>query len=477
MTGRRRGSGMDWHRRSLSGSDASESEARTSQTLAVLFLLLTSFLNQARGEIVELKYRGSWIGSSEVQDVCVVTNRAYVADGGSLVVLDVSDPALPVQLGSRNTPGVASSVVVSGVHAFVACATAGLQVFNVANPSNIVLVSSFVTNVGGWFPPAYGVDVASNHAYVAYANAGLQVLDITDPTNLVWRSAYTNKVTEADGVHVIGGVAYVASSKLVPFNESGMVLVDVSNPSSPSTIGVWTNVTPGIPVNVWVAGRFAYISCIGIFGGSFPQPIVDISNPEKPITRGSYSVDCTLPGRLQSMNYFGNDFLLTAGQSSGLHVIDVHDPDNPVEVFAYKTAGHSVGVRISGNLAYVADGPNGLVILELDLAPSVALSNPVRDEIFLAPATIPLMAQASDKDDAVAQVAFYESTNLLTIVTNPPYSLTWSNVPLGLYELTARAVDERGVWATSAPVAITVTNIAVFQLSETNYTVNESNAV
>jgi hypothetical protein len=38
-----------------------------------------------------------------------------------------------------------------------------------------------------------------------------------------------------------------------------------------------------------------------------------------------------------------------------------------------------------------------------------------------------------------------------------PYSIAWTGVPAGTYQLTARAVDDRGAVSTSAAVAVSVT--------------------
>ncbi|MBK9137540.1 MAG: hypothetical protein IPM17_02055 [Verrucomicrobia bacterium] len=44
----------------------------------------------------------------------------------------------------------------------------------------------------------------------------------------------------------------------------------------------------------------------------------------------------------------------------GLQVIDVSDPAHPVRVGGYNTPGRAQGVAVSGHYAYVADGWGGL---------------------------------------------------------------------------------------------------------------------
>ena len=72
------------------------------------------------------------------------------------------------------------------------------------------------------------------------------------------------------------------------------------------------------------------------------------------------------------------------------------------------------------------------------------------------PATIPLVASASDPDGTVVRVDFFEGATLIGTSTASPFIATWANVPAGTYMLTARATDNAGAMTTSASVSITV---------------------
>ncbi|MCP4845631.1 MAG: hypothetical protein GY901_11100, partial [Actinomycetia bacterium] len=61
----------------------------------------------------------------------VAGDRAYVADGISgLRVIDVSNPALPVEIGALDTPGLAYDVEVVGDLAYLADGNSGLRVID-----------------------------------------------------------------------------------------------------------------------------------------------------------------------------------------------------------------------------------------------------------------------------------------------------------------------------------------------------------
>jgi regulation of enolase protein 1 (concanavalin A-like superfamily) len=89
--------------------------------------------------------------------------------------------------------------------------------------------------------------------------------------------------------------------------------------------------------------------------------------------------------------------------------------------------------------------------------PTVSLSSPASNATFTAPATITMTANATDPENQLASVEFFNGTTLLGTDTTAPYSFTWSSVPAGTYSLTAKAHDTCGLHTTSAAVTITVT--------------------
>jgi hypothetical protein len=88
--------------------------------------------------------------------------------------------------------------------------------------------------------------------------------------------------------------------------------------------------------------------------------------------------------------------------------------------------------------------------------PTVTLTQPADGASFTAPATISLSATASDTDGTVTKVEFFNGVTKLGEDTTAPFGFTWSGVGAGSYTLTARATDDLGATATSAPSRITV---------------------
>ncbi|OLY92553.1 Ig-like domain-containing protein [Cnuella takakiae] len=87
--------------------------------------------------------------------------------------------------------------------------------------------------------------------------------------------------------------------------------------------------------------------------------------------------------------------------------------------------------------------------------PVVTLTSPVANSTFTAPGTVLLTASASDAD-GIAKVEFYRGSTLIVIEKIAPFSWKWTNVPAGIYVITAKAYDNKGNVSTSTATTITV---------------------
>ncbi|HEX5397800.1 MAG TPA: Ig-like domain-containing protein [Verrucomicrobiae bacterium] len=100
---------------------------------------------------------------------------------------------------------------------------------------------------------------------------------------------------------------------------------------------------------------------------------------------------------------------------------------------------------------------------------AVRIVSPASGAVFTAPATIPLVAKATDLGGSVTNVEFFANGSDLRpglpVVLDPPgangvtglvYFFNWQNVPTNDYCLTAVAKDDGGLSITSAPVNIVV---------------------
>lgn len=89
-----------------------------------------------------------------------------------------------------------------------------------------------------------------------------------------------------------------------------------------------------------------------------------------------------------------------------------------------------------------------------NLAPFVLITSPTNNASYYEGSPVAITASANDLDGEIVLVEFFDG--IIKIGEDPaaPYMMEWNNAGIGVHELTARATDEDGAVATSAPVAI-----------------------
>ena len=117
---------------------------------------------------------------------------------------------------------------------------------------------------------------------------------------------------------------------------------------------------------------------------------------------------------------------------------------------------YALTARATDNLGASTTSSAVTVTVNANQPPTASLVAPVSGTTYQAPATIGLTAAASDPDGAVAKVDFYAGATLIGTATSAPYTVAWTGVAAGTYALTAKATDNVGAVATSAPVTVSV---------------------
>src|SRR2546430_1057064 len=96
------------------------------------------------------------------------------------------------------------------------------------------------------------------------------------------------------------------------------------------------------------------------------------------------------------------------------------------------------------------------VNITVDTAPTVNITAPANNAVFLPATNVTVTASAADADGTVARVDFFDGATLVATATAAPFTTTLSNPAAGTHTLTARATDNLGRSTTSAAVAIRV---------------------
>ncbi|MDM7917366.1 MAG: hypothetical protein QUU85_19185, partial [Candidatus Eisenbacteria bacterium] len=218
----------------------------------------------------------SWTPMRYVMAIEVVGDRAYVADGDVLTVLDVSDPGNLELLGrSAETYWDMTDVAVSGSYVYATLEPHGwVYVFDVSDPSQPGIVGDVQV---GYEPRS--IAVSGSYAFVAEHTTrlvNLDVVDISDPRapQLVAVLPLGTQTTSDAKVAVQRTRAYVAAA-------SGFYIADVSSPRRPRLVG--TGDRPYGYGSISILGNRAALGFAGF-------DVADMSDPENPRVIGGRSL-------------------------------------------------------------------------------------------------------------------------------------------------------------------------------------------
>ncbi len=195
--------------------------------------------------------------------VSVASTIAHVADGdGGLLLIDVSDPAQPVAIGSL--PPFHSATGVYATESISYLSDGGLHIVDVSDPMN-------PSTMGWCTTPGFGgggVVVIGNLAYMGDGDSGLQIISVTDPTAPVIVGSFDSSGSSR-GVVVRDQLAFVADGN------AGLLILDVSDHTNPTMVGSLD--TDGWASDVDVVGDLAFVA--DLYPG---VQIIDISDPTHP---------------------------------------------------------------------------------------------------------------------------------------------------------------------------------------------------
>lgn len=285
--------------------------------------------------------RGSHVLGSTASQVAYMYNpnalpsEDYaVAAGQDLSVLDFTDPTAPEAVGTLDTVNSTSSIVVDSIYAYITQRTSGggLIIADLGSPSAPTLGWHYASGV-----PAYAVDIIDTIACVAMGSTGLDVLGVWGGGEPTLFNRYTTLYPF--GVAMEGSYAYVADSAL------GVVIVDLSDATTPDTVasyplggGSWWGTVPIDAANGYVYSvNYNYRTV----------HIVDVSAPTAPTFAGEISV-----GDAVSEIQVVGDYAYLATGIPGVTVWNISNPAAAYLVASYDLPADVSGLQVAGNVVY-----------------------------------------------------------------------------------------------------------------------------
>ncbi len=193
---------------------------------------------------------------------------------------------------------------------------------------------------------------------------------------------------------------------------------------------------------------------ISIVAGVNQPPQISITQP---VNGSAFTSDSTIAfqvlasdadGSISKVVYFAGDvaFATVSAAPFSYSVANVPAGNYDITALAYDNKGATtrssvIQISVSG----VANQ-----------APVVAITQPASNSVFTTTSTIVFQATASDADGTISKVEYYAGDYLMGVATSAPYQLSIANAPVGSYDITARATDNKGAVTRSSVIRISV---------------------
>ncbi len=254
-------------------------------------------------------------------------NLAYVFNAIGFVILDISNPTNPTQIGAYSaTPNYGG--IVHNTTAYLYDSSTTLSIINVGNPAAPVRITGVDLNNRPTVIAAQG-----NYLHAGNSYGAVEMYELSDPQNPQYVSQYT--AANATGFAFSGSYVFVSSgTNLNPTIPCGVKAVNIADPAAPVS-GVNVDI-PGCANTVRLSGNYAYAG--GANGG---LSIINVANPAAPGIAGAYH----RVGGPTDIRVDGNNAYLSSGE---FHFVDVANPISPQQL-GYNRLN---GLIIAGGYGY-----------------------------------------------------------------------------------------------------------------------------
>lgn len=274
---------------------------------------------------------GSLPGWGEAPGLFVDDTLAFVATQSGLRVVNISNPAAPVQIGSLTAPGYCYGVVKQGNYVYLGSPDTGVRIVNVSNPGSPQLVGTHAPT--GCL--VNGVAVNANYVYASDFIAGVRIIDASN-AGMPQPRGVLDLPGQLVSCRRVGNLLYIGAMG------GGLRIVDCTIPDSLYEVGFFD--TPSAATDIAIENDIAYVA------DNSSLRIIDVSLPSAPFELGRVLT----PNSYQFLAV-ANGFAFVADNILGLRVFDCRDPENPVERGHYDMAARPFSVAMAGEYVCVAD--------------------------------------------------------------------------------------------------------------------------
>ncbi len=326
---------------------------------------------------------GSYSSSDYIWKISFSQNNLYLANNYSgLSVLDASNPANPVIISNYDLPEHSTDITISNNNLFITYENDGLVIYNITDSTLPVKTGSY--QFAGY--KSYDIKLSGNYAFInqvaknwSPGNAGIRILNISDVSN-PFEAGFYQMEYSPESYTVYNNLLFLSGI------DSGLKIVDVSNPGTPSEIG--TYLENKIINDLFVSGNYLFASeNIGPDSNGVIH-ILDISSLPNVNEIAYFDTDYPV-----NKIFVKDNLIFTVTRiynTSNFKIFDISDITNPTLISQYPGGGFDLIVK--DNFAYVIDEDLCSVI---DISDA---SNPVLKGFFTNPGTFDWYLSVSGND-------------------------------------------------------------------------------
>ena len=295
-------------------------------------------------------YSGTWC-----QAVTISDNYAYIGNGDYLEILDITIPSSPTLIGRVNLIGTETNfeltqpirdIIIQDDLVFVAKAGDGVRVVDISNPSTPVEVASYYNC------EINGISVENNYLFFANCMMEFYVMQLMPDNSLVEISMIQleepgNPRNVPMNIKLNGNKVYVPGR-----HGGGMFIVDISDLNNPIKCGNYVSVG------------------LGIFDMEFNQDELFVVEDIKGFSRIDYTDPCNLIP-LPNADYIIGDMCYGISVQKEYALVSnwgqfcAIDLTTKEITSSISTGGEATEVDTYGEYAFVANGPSGLLIVNI----------------------------------------------------------------------------------------------------------------
>jgi hypothetical protein len=288
--------------------------------------------------------------------VSVSGKRAYLGAGaGRICVVDVSDPDDPQIENTKDISQAIDKIEIQGNYAYTGGGD-GFVIVDITDPINPVEMGTRGGSVEG-------LEMSGHYLYAA-TYGGFSIADVSDPLAPEW-IGYVPICAWNSDVSLNGIIAYDSNAVC------GVRVFNVSNPALPYQIGLY-NPAPPPPLDQLYFTAVDYDDQVLYAGEMYANQlhiinVRDPAHPEKILAYGTYgNIRDLVTGRNQWIG-LEKRFVYVADypvdDHSTVSLLDTTDPASPIKLAESPKYNRISDIEVVGNYIYAATEGTGFVIL------------------------------------------------------------------------------------------------------------------